>query len=181
MSIAVDELNDRARRFAAEYLIDFTVSRAAQRAGVSRRIATEYMNDPRVQALIQDGKFKHTEAVNASVAMVLGRLVQIATANMDEALRALEPTDDQTRSLSERLSGLPDHVRYSVKSVELTKYGPRLTMHDKIAALANLGRYFGMFTDKVEVAGRDGTPFHPITETMTLQEAAEAYRLTIEG
>ncbi len=36
--------------------------------------------------------------------------------------------------------------------------GIKLKMHDKKAALVDLGRHLGLFTDKMELTGKDGGP-----------------------
>jgi phage terminase small subunit len=42
-------------------------------------------------------------------------------------------------------------------------------------ALELLGKHLGMFTDKVEMTGKDGQPLNAISVTMTEQEAAQTY------
>jgi hypothetical protein len=173
------EIGDRARRFASEYLVDFTVSKAAKRSGISVRAAYSYLDDPRVRALIADGRYRHSESVNASVSMVLSNLGKIATANIDEAFAALtEPTDRST--ILGRLSALPEPIRYAIKSIEWTRHGPRVVMHDKIAALIHLGKFLGMFSERTDQSKTIESAVPLIEPSMTVAEAAELYRATLQ-
>ncbi|MBU0583098.1 MAG: terminase small subunit [Alphaproteobacteria bacterium] len=174
------ELGDRARRFASEYLVDFTVAKAAKRSGISVRAAYSYLDDPRVKALIADGRFRHSESVNASVAMVLSNLGKVATANIDEAIVALGGPADAI-SLSSRLAQLPEHVRYSIKTVEWTKHGLRIVMHDKISALIHLGKFLGMFFETVDQSKASAPPIKLIEPHMSAAEAAKLYQATLKA
>ncbi len=48
---------------------------------------------------------------------------------------------------------LDDATAAAVAEVAQTKEGVRIKLHDKRAALVDIGRHLGMFTDKVEHSG----------------------------
>ena len=54
---------------------------------------------------------------------------------------------------------------------------------DKLRALEMVGRHVNIqaFRDSLELVGNKDKPIHTITEAMTAQEAAEAYKDTIDG
>lgn len=80
---------------------------------------------------------------------------------------------------------LTDEQRAVVSEVQetITEGGRsiRVKLSDKQAALEKLGRYLGMFREKVELSGPNGKAIETISQTMTAQEAAELYASTING
>lgn len=183
------ELSDRARLFAAEYLVDFNVTRAAERAGISHNHGQQLMRDPRVDALIQEGKRKSALRLAISADATLNGFRMIANADIVPVLRALMGAAGEYDELDEtgrhdfiwRLEQLPDEIRYSIKAIKWTKSGPEIVLHDKVAALTAIGRYFGLFTDNLNIRAPDGIGIKRIEEQMTPKEAADLYQRTLEA
>lgn len=172
MTADVYPVTDVVRRFAEEYLIDFKIGKAAERAGISPSYASEVMKDPRVQALINEGKRRASGRVNVSVDNVLENLRIMTTVTIADFMDGfnLKPVDEWT-----------DEMRQSVKSLKWTKFGPALELHDALAANVHIGKHLGMFVDRVALSGPGGGPIPTINGTMTPQEAAEAYAKTLEA
>ena len=57
---------------------------------------------------------------------------------------------------------LDDATAAAVAEVAQTKEGVRIKLHDKRAALVDIGRHLGMFIDKHEHSGKDGAPLVPV-------------------
>ncbi|QNB08349.1 terminase small subunit [Herbaspirillum frisingense] len=78
-------ITDKVRRLVDEYLIDLNATKAAIRAGYSERtakqIASEVLNKPEVQALLQERQAALAERTEITQDAVLQRLWAIATAD----------------------------------------------------------------------------------------------------
>jgi phage terminase small subunit len=73
------------------------------------------------------------------------------------------------------MSEWPDDAAEAVESIEYDKFGmPKIKLR-KTGSMNNLGKNLRMLTDKVELSGPNDGPLQTITNTMTPQEAAEAY------
>lgn len=184
------ELNDQARRFAEEYLIDFRVGAAAERAGYNAAYGSLLIADPRVDALIREGKRRASERVNVSVDMVLENfrlmsLVSVADYFVDVAITKPCPITGMpipTGDFYQRLKPIgewTDAMRFALKAVKHTKHGPTIELHDKKLVNDSLAKYFGMFVDRSEVSGPGGGPVQMITPEMDAKQAAEAYAATL--
>jgi hypothetical protein len=176
--ITVEPLDDRWKVFAAEYCVDFVVSRAADRANVSATAAYMMMADQRIQALIKENKRRASERVNVSIDATLEQLRMIANGDVVTVLGALSQSAGE--SLQAALEQLPAETRYAIKSIKFTKNGPEIVMHDKLAAIKMIGQYYGLFSERIELSGPGGGPVELITGNMSPKEAADAYALTLE-
>lgn len=169
-------LGDHWKLFAQEYCVDFNVSAAAARANVSVAMSYAMIKDPRVVAEITDAKRKASGRVDISIDGTLEQLRMIANGSAIDVLDALSQVEGET--LAERLRKLPPATQYAIKSIKWTKNGPEIVMHDKVKAVELIGKYFGIFSDKLEVSGPGGLPVM-ITNGMTAKEAADAYADTL--
>lgn len=177
-----DELTERARNFAAEYLIDFKAGPAALRAGYeTASVGSQLLQDPRIKALINEGKRKATDRVNISVDNTLEILRSIAQADITDVLKPLIIAGSDAAMVVSALESLPDYVRHAIKSVKWTKNGPEFVMHDKVQAVAMIGKYYGLFVEKHELSGPGGGPVQLINSEMSAKEAADLYAATLTG
>ena len=183
MTEHVTPVSDAIRRFAEEYLIDFKVAAAADRAGISTAAGYQAMQDFRVRALINEGKRKASERVAISVDNVLENLRVLAGAvTVADFIEEYSPDPLDPSKMRERLkpvSKWTDEMRKAVKSLKWTKFGPQLELYDAMAATVHIGKFYGMFKDGIELSAPGGKPLEMITGTMTPQEAAERYMATI--
>jgi phage terminase small subunit len=166
-------LSLRQARFAAEYVIDLNGEKAAIRAGYSPKTAkfqaSRLLTNVNLQVELSRLQAERARRTELSADWVLRRLIPLADANMADYMRA-DPisgdpyfdfsrlTRDQTAALQEvtvdsYVEGRGDDAR-KVKRV-------RFKLADKRAALVDIGRHLGMFTDKHEVTGKDGAPLMP--------------------
>lgn len=150
----------RERVFADEWLKDMNASRAFRviaepGSPPTPTTATSQGHDilhrPHVQRYIQN----RLEAIFADLEdqqrAVIGRLFEIATGDlgtlMDGEWMRLRSLDD-----------LPPGGTRLVKRIKETRHGLDIQLHDPMAAIKMLGQYWDLFTDRVEVTGRDGGP-----------------------
>jgi phage terminase small subunit len=118
---------------------------------------------------------------------ILQELSAIGRANMadymtvgsdgDPQLHFSELTREQTAALVEVT--VETHVEGRAEDAKKVKK-IRFKLHDKRAALVDLGRYYGLFKDRVEHGGKDGAPLIP--EGMTENEVCRRIAfLLLEG
>lgn len=160
----VDDISDQARRFAGEYLLDFKVDKAAKRTGCSTAQGQAFLDDPRVQSIINDQKHRASERVNIGVDWVLEKYRRIIEASPTDyfqtgSRRGLRPYEELT-----------DEERDALKSIKFTMNGPAVETHDKVAALKQIGQFLGMFVEKVEHSGAIETKRTALTPAEIIAE-----------
>lgn len=168
------ELTYKQRVFALEYVTCWNGTEAARRAkyrgndATLASIAYENLRKPQIRAFI-DAQLKEKVM---SADEVLGRLSDQAAATGDDFLTIHEsPLTDITGQPVLNSDGLPIvrffpaldlqkmHARgklHLIKEVTYTAHGPSVKLHDAQAALALLGKYHKLFTDRHEISGLDG-------------------------
>jgi phage terminase small subunit len=149
------KLTAKAQRFVEEYPVDFNGTQAAIRAGYSprtaRAIAAENLTKPAICAALKERIEALAAKSKRSAEDVIAELEHLAFANMLDYMRASgddpvlhfsELTREQAAALREvtvetYMDGGGDDAR-EVKRV-------RFKLHDKRAALVDLGKYHGLF------------------------------------
>ncbi|MEN6536694.1 MAG: terminase small subunit [Bryobacteraceae bacterium] len=150
----------RARKFAAEYLIDLNATRAAVRAGYSARTAkgqgSRLLGDKRVQEIIEAGTREMVRGAGLRAEDVLNRIAAIALGDIGEVVSwdrngvmTVRPSDELTASqralirtirFTTRVNKNGDVVHHvNVEPVDQTPY------------VQMLGRYFGFLKDGAAV------------------------------
>lgn len=172
-------MTPRQRRFVEEYLIDLNATQAATRAGYSAKTANEQgarlLANASVAKAISDAQERRSHRTNITQDQVLRELAKIGFVdirkvvtwtngctgfNEDEA----EETGEVRLSVANFVMLTPsdqidDETAAAIAEVSQTKDGAlKVKLHDKRAALVDIGRHLGMFKDKVEVTGKDGNP-----------------------
>lgn len=156
-------LSDKEARFVDEYLIDMNASKAAERAGYSKRsagqIGYELLSRPRVQEALRARQKQLSAEVNITQRRALAEYANIAFFRLHKLFDAegklIKPQD------------LPDEVSAAVSSFRLktvTVEGKEGTtplivttadveMHSKLPALRALGEHLGLFDGGVKNPG----------------------------
>jgi phage terminase small subunit len=133
-------MNQRQRRFVAEYLVDADRTAAARRAGYAPRHAREFgyklMQDAEVQYAVAMAQAARMARTGVSKERVLREYARIAFADYTRVAQ----WDKKGLRLvpSARLS---DDDAAVIASITWGKAGPRVRLHDKSAAFALLMRY----------------------------------------
>lgn len=159
-------LNDKQRRFVDEYLIDLNATQAAVRAGYSVKtackIGSENLSKPDIQAVIQKAMDKRASKTEITAARVLTELAKIGFADIRKAVnwRANVTAMVEDEDGSPRMAvtnevclidsdKIDDETAAAISEISQTAQGGlKVKLHDKQAALVNLGRHLGIFTDK---------------------------------
>lgn len=170
-----DGLTHRMRRFVDEFMVDLSATRAAIRAGYSAHSAGQagvnLLADPRVAAALEEAVRQRSTRTKVTADEVLLELAKLARSNMQDYMGSTdegEPyldfrklTREQTAALQEvtveeYVEGRGENAR-DVKRVKFRLY-------DKRAALVDIGRHLGMFTERREVRFPDGVPVTQLTK-----------------
>lgn len=164
------KLTEKQQKFCDEYLIDLNATQAAIRAGYSSNTANEQgarlLAKVSVQNYIQERKQDRIERTEITQDMVLNELANIAFSNIADYVKVVEKeavvdgkkikykTVDAT--LTDNLS---EEQKKALSVIKEGKNGLEIKMNDKVRALELLGKHLGMWTEKVEVTGREENPF----------------------
>lgn len=139
-------LTERQKMFCREYIVDLNAKQAAIRAGYSEKTATEMgyenLSKPHVADYMQQLMLERTESLEITTEYVLKTIVDTI-----ERCKQAKPV--------KRSNGELVYVE-----TDDGKMVPAYTF-DSGAVLKGaelLGRYRKMFSDKVELTGKDGAP-----------------------
>lgn len=181
-------LTPKQAQFVREYLVDLNATQAAIRCGYAAGKSAEVqgcrlLSIPKIAEAVQlamDERAKRTEITADRVLTELAKIgftdiahvvswgsrevafgydddgKQLPAAQIGEAVMVrheLAPFVEAVNS-----EDLPESVRSAVSEVALTKDGLRIKMHDKRAALQDIGKHLGMFKERHEHSGPDGGP-----------------------
>lgn len=162
-------LTHKQRLFIAEYVQSWNAADAARRAGYSQKWAKEMgaenLSKPHIQAEID--RFFREKTMKADE--VLGRLAEQARGSIEPFLKAGEK-GALTLDLEAAKKAGKLHL---IKKLRQTADGLMVELHDAQAALVHIGRHQKLFSDSVELTGRDGTPLLPVEAVVAALRAAD--------
>ena len=151
------KLTPKQARFVQEYLIDLNAAQAAIRAGYSaktaRVIGHENLRKPDIAAAIEKAKAKRAERTELTSDMVVDELRKIGFANMADYMKSTpqgDPYLDFSALTRDQTAALSEVTITDVAAGKRVKF----KLHDKRAALVDLGRHLGLFEPKRK---HDGT------------------------
>jgi phage terminase small subunit len=159
------KLTPKQARFVEEYLKDLNAAQAAIRAGYSaktaRAIAHENLRKPEIAAAVEKAMADRAERKALTADWVVDELRKLAGANMADYMRSTPQGDpyldfssltrDQTAALAEvTVEDFVDDRGKGARAVKRVKF----KLHDKRAALVDLGRHLGLFEPKRKHDGK---------------------------
>jgi phage terminase small subunit len=162
-------LNAKQQRFVDEYLIDLNATQAAIRAGYSPRTAKQQgarlLTDDDIAAAVAAGQNRVAAKAEITAERVLRELARIGFANIEDYLTILpggEPCVDLSKASREQLAAVQevtveDYVEGRGENARDVRR-VRFKLHDKRAALVDLGRHLGLFNEKGAGAGAGAPP-----------------------
>lgn len=154
-------LTAKQARFVEEYLIDLNATQAAIRAGYSEKTAKSQgqrlLTNVDVAAAIAKAQERRSVRTGITQERVLNELAKIAFADIRKAVRwGRSPIDTKSDNADPNGLGIypvelvpseliDDETAGAVSEVSLTQNGVKIKMHDKRAALVEIGKHLGMF------------------------------------
>lgn len=153
------KINQRQERFVQEYLIDLNATRAAIKAGYSKKsaatIAVQLLNKKQVSKAILEAQQKRELKTNITQERVLFELAIIAFSNMPDYLSVDEDTgavrvkgfDSMPKDASRAIESVKENRSVSEdskgdRSIIFEKF--EFKLHSKIKALELLMQHLGM-------------------------------------
>ncbi len=161
--------NSRHETFCREYIIDLNGTRAAIAAGYSKRTAhaaaCRLLSNVKVKKLLAQLTRKHADKLDLSAEKVLSELSRMAFSNLldygtvtDDGGFVIDLstlTREQAAAIHEiTVDEYMDGRGEGARTVKRTKF----KLASKIDALALLGKYLKLFTEKIEVSGLEHLP-----------------------
>ena len=145
-------LSPKQTRFVQEYLIDLNGKRAAIRAGYASRSAevqaSRMLRNAKVQKALEAAMQARSRRTEVSSDQVLEELAKIAFANFRDYWPKEGETLDLHRLDRDRTAAVEELTVVETVRGGVLHRRTRLKMHDKLAALTNLARHLGMFSDR---------------------------------
>lgn len=184
-----NELTAKQRAFVREYLIDLNATQAAIRAGYSEKTAQEQgsrlLSNVMVSAAVDEAMKIRADRTDITADRVLKELAKIGFADIRKAIKwqGTLVTEEDNSDGGDTLviknvvtnnvtlvssDDIDDETAAAISEISQNSTGGiKLKLHDKRAALVDMGKHLGMFTDRVEMSGKDGSPiiFKTIYET----------------
>lgn len=148
-------LSRKHKRFVDEYLIDLNATRAYKAAyncaeKTAQQSGWQLLHRPAVQRAVQKAMEERQKRCHVDQDRVLQELAKIAFANIRDVISWDE------RGITVRASNElheADAAAVAEVSVTFNEYGSnvRVKMHDKRAALVDLGNHLGIFEKRAEI------------------------------
>lgn len=162
-----DKLTPKQQDFVTEYLVDLNATQAAIRAGYAesgaRTEGTRLLANADIADAIAERRVALAQKTEVTQERIVAEFARMAF--YDPASIAGQPMAGPND-----IPNLPEDVRRSIVGWGWDKAGNfTLKLADKNAALTNLGRHLGMFTDNLNHRSPDGSmspkaPVYNITE-----------------
>lgn len=179
----------RERLFVAHYLEGLNATEAAKYAGFSDVSAqvqgSMLLRRPHVKALVEKGLRER----GATPDEVIARLTEISRADLIDFMSVDDDTGyikpDIRKAKRLKRTGLIKKLKFDKDTGHLVE----IELHDKLQALAHLGKVHALFTEKVQVSGTVEVQHKLVREKMsaamsdptvlkTLMDAAERISVT---
>lgn len=130
-------MTEKQKRFCEEYLIDTNATKAAERAGYSKKtaysIGIENLRKPEIKAYLDEQLAKMHDERTADAKEVMEYLTSVMRGESEAEIVVVEGIGDGA-SEARRFMKAPDEK-------------------EKLKAAELLGKRFGLFRDKVDVSG----------------------------
>ena len=176
------KINAKQRVFVDEYLIDLNATQAAIRAGYSSKraseIAYQLLQRTTVQEYLEVRRVDRVARTEITQDKVLAELAKIGFADIRKLVKwgeGIAVADPESGAI-EIVNGISligsdqidDATAASISEVSQTNQGLKVKMHDKRAALVDIGKHLGMFKEKLELTGKDGGPVEMVAPKLEI-------------
>jgi len=165
----VKKLTPKQQRFADEYLVDLNATQAAIRAGYSKKTAGQQgerlLRNVEIQEAVSKRQRKIQEKTEITQERVLAELSKLAFSNLADFF-TVQPDGTAYVDLSE----LTREQAAALTEIQVDEYTEgrgeecrevkkvKIKVADKTKNLELIGKFLGMFKDRIEHTGADGAP-----------------------
>lgn len=159
-TMGYEGLSPKQEAFCREYVKDFNGTQAALRAGYAKSgaptAASRLLTNDKVQARLSELTQKAAEKSELTVERVIKEYMAMAFTDIsdvtdwDEGTATLIPKDKLGK---DKLKGISELSFRTYLSDDGDIKDFKVKMHNKEKALEKLGKYLGMFQDKLELSG----------------------------
>ena len=161
--MARDGLNGRQIKFVMEYIKDFNATRAYTAAGYSAKseniAATQgslLIRNPKVKAAIDEQIEARSVRTMITADNVLRKYWELVNADTKDFYQPTFTEDGDIYYNIKNLDEVQKHNLPAFKRFKPGKFGLEIEFHDQQKAMEMVAKHIGMFTEKVELAGKDG-------------------------
>ncbi len=156
------KLNPRQKRFVEEYLVDLNATKAAERAGYSKKTAysqgQRLLKNVEIKSLVQEARENLSKRVNITTDSVLFEMAYSGYSNMQNYIRKDELGNEELIPVSELT---PEEAAAIIEWSRDADGKMKIKLADKHRPLVDIGRHLGMFPSNVQVTGKDGKDLIP--------------------
>lgn len=169
-------LSPKQQQFCREYIIDLNATQAAIRAGYAKSGAHvtghRLLSDAKIADCVAELQQKRSARTEITADRVLAELAKIGFSDIrnvvawqPNATGMTEDEDGEQRIVTNNevtliaSTEISDDTAASIAEISQSAQGAlKIKLHDKRAALVDLGRHLGMFKERVEHSGPEGGP-----------------------
>lgn len=174
------ELTPMEARFVEEFCVTWNPTKAATRAGYApdlrSKIGSKLLAKPEVIARVRETRFDIAQRAGIEAVQVLGEIAAIAFADVGKFLDWGGTGDEVWLNIKslEEIRRDPNAAPFlgSIRSLEIVKgkagNNIKITFHDKMEALSQLGSLFSLFTPDNSPGGADNGPVEYVDRTRAL-------------
>lgn len=149
------KLNERQRKFADEYLMDYCAAKAARRAGYSAGYGKELLRNDAVRAYLEEKQQRELERAGVTAERVLEELSAVAFSNIADFTEVKKDAESK-RGVAVKARETESIPRNKLSAVAGFKEGPggiEVKLYEKLRALELLGKYVGLFRETDKAGG----------------------------
>lgn len=157
-------MTEAQKRFCDEYLIDLNATRAYKKAYPSCKKdetansnSSRLLRNAKVQAYIQEQKAQIQEKINITKEQVINQIARIAFGDIRKlyndagGLKNIQDLDDDAAAIVAGIETTEEFDGYG-QDREQIGYTKKVKIASKDKALEMLGKYFGAFTEKIDLS-----------------------------
>lgn len=155
-------LNEQQQRFVAEYLKDLNATKAAERAGYSKKgagqSAHKLLKNTEIRALIDKAQQKRLDAAELSAARTLEEMRRLAFSNVQDLFDEqgeLRPIHTLTREQAACIASLEIIMKNATAGDGKIDRVMKIKVWDKPKVMEMLGKHFALLTERVEIEASD--------------------------
>lgn len=161
-------LSAKERRFVDEFAVDYKHKEAALRAGYSKNYPSiNLLRNPCIKFCILSRQQEAKDLAGINAGEVLMELHKLAFSDIGDFV--------EFDSDGIRIKSSEDVDTTAISEIHQTQHGVKIKLHNKTMALEALGKNLGLFTQKIEITGKDGDPIEHNIKVTALRSKIDSF------